>query len=136
MHISDCWRKVPFLMLHLHTPIYNSFYGLWRYIVKRKFFFNFKFFLYCLYNSVKCKFFNNGVNCVIPWWHWSIFEPIEEINESVSDPECLLKIAATSFCLITFCPFQATLYFLVYYYFSLRSTVYMLSKMAWNYSQF
>ena len=60
---------------------------------------------------------------------------LKRFNESVIDPECLLKIAATSFCLITFYPFQATLYFLVYYYFYLRSTVYMLSKMVWNYTQ-
>ena len=42
---------------------------------------------------------------------------LKRFNESVIDPECLLKIAATSFCLITFYPFQATLYVLVYYYF-------------------
>ena len=34
---------------------------------------------------------------------------LKRFNESVIDPECLLKIAATSFCLITFYPFQATL---------------------------
>ena len=55
---------------------------------------------------------------------------LKKFNESVIDLECLLKIAATSFCLITFYPFQATLYFLVYYYFYLRSTVYMLFKMV------
>ena len=60
---------------------------------------------------------------------------LKRFNESVVDPECLLKIAATSFCLITFYPFQATLYFPVHYYFYLRSTVYMLSKMVWNYNQ-
>ena len=60
---------------------------------------------------------------------------LKRFNESVIDPECLLEIAATSFCLITFYPFQATLYFLVYYYFYLRSTVYMLSKIVWNCNQ-
>ena len=52
----------------------------------------------------------------------------KRFNESLFDRECLLKIAVTSFCLITFYPFQATLHFLVHYYFYLRSTVYMLLK--------
>ena len=59
---------------------------------------------------------------------------LKRFNESVIDPEYLLKIAAISVCLITFYPFQAT-YFLVYYYFYLRSTVYMFSKMVRNYNQ-
>ena len=60
---------------------------------------------------------------------------LKKFNDSVIDSECLLKTAAASFCLITFYPSQATLYFLVYYYFYLRSTVYMLSQMVWNYNQ-
>ena len=55
---------------------------------------------------------------------------LKRFNKSVFDPEYLLKIAATFFRLITFYPFQATLYFPVHYYFCLRSTVYMLSKMV------
>ena len=39
------------------------------------------------------------------------------------------------FVLLKIYPLQATFYFLVYYYFYLRSTVYMLSKMVWNYHQ-
>ena len=61
---------------------------------------------------------------------------LKRFNESVIDLECLLKIAATSFCLIKFYPFQATLYFLVYYYFYFRSAVYTLSKMVWNYNKY
>ena len=60
---------------------------------------------------------------------------LKRFNESLIDPKYLLKVEATSFVLITIFPFQATLYFLVYYYFYLRSTVYMLSKMVWNYNQ-
>ena len=60
---------------------------------------------------------------------------LKRFNYSANDPECLLKTEATSFCLITFYPFRVTLYFLGYYYFYLRSTVYMLSKMVWNYNQ-
>ena len=52
-------------------------------MVKQKFAFNFKSFLYCFYTSTKGKFFNNGVNCLIPWWHWSIFGSAKEFNESV-----------------------------------------------------
>ena len=33
----------------------------------------------CFYTMVKDKFFNNGVNCVISWWYWSIFGPAKEI---------------------------------------------------------
>ena len=60
---------------------------------------------------------------------------LKRFNKSVTDTECLFKMAVTSLCLLTFCPFQATFYFLVYYYFNLRSTVYMLSKMVLNYNQ-
>ena len=61
-----------------------------------------------------------------------MLDQLKRFNESVIDPECLLKIVATSFCLAIFYTFQATLYFLVYY---LRSMVYVLSKMVWNYNQ-
>ena len=60
---------------------------------------------------------------------------LKRFKESVIDPKCLLKIAATSFCFDNNLSFQATLYFLVYNYFYLRSTVYMLSKVVWNYNQ-
>ena len=64
-------------------------------------------------------------------------DQLKRFNESVIDPKCLLywKLQRHPFVLITIYPFQATLYFLVYYYFYLRSTVYMLSKMVWNYKQ-
>ena len=39
---------------------------------------------------------------------------LKRFDESIIDPECLLKIAATSFFLITLYPFQATLYFLTF----------------------
>ena len=55
---------------------------------------------------------------------------LKRFNNSVIDPKYLLKIAA-----ITIYPFQATLYFLVYYYFYLKSTAYMVSKMVWSYNQ-
>ena len=64
-------------------------------------------------------------------------DQLKRFNESVIDSKCLLywKLQRHPFVLITIYPFQATLYFLVYYYFYLRSTVYMLSKMVWNYKQ-
>ena len=50
--------------------------------------------------------------------------------KSVIDSKCLLKVEATSFfVLITIYPFQAT-YFLAYFHFYFRNTVYMLSKMV------
>ena len=55
---------------------------------------------------------------------------LKRFNESLIDPKCLLETAVTSFCLITFYPSQAALYFLVYYYFYLRSAVYMLFRMV------
>ena len=55
---------------------------------------------------------------------------LKRFNNSVINPKYLLKIAA-----ITIYPFQATLYFLVYYYFYLKITAYMVSKMVWNYNQ-
>ena len=55
-------------------------------------------------------------------------DQLKRFNESVIDPKCLLywKLQRHPFVLITIYPFQATLYFLVYYYFYLRSAVYML----------
>ena len=104
-------------------------------MVKRKFAVNFEFLLYCFYNSVKGKLFIIELIVSFPDDIEVFSDQPERFNESVIDPKCLLKIAATSFCLITFYPFQATLYFLVYYYFYLRSTVYMLPKIVWNYNQ-
>ena len=60
---------------------------------------------------------------------------LKRFKEPVIDPKCLLKIAATSFCFDNNLSFQAILYFLVYNCFYLRFTVYMLSKMVWNYNQ-
>ena len=64
-------------------------------------------------------------------------DQLKRFNESVIDPKCLLywKLQQHPFVVITIYPFQATLYLLVYYYFYLRSMVYMLSKMVWNYNQ-
>ena len=42
---------------------------------------------------------------------------LKRFKESVIETECLFKMAVTSFCLLAFCPFQATFYFLVYYFF-------------------
>ena len=70
------------------------------------------------------KFSNNGVNFVsLPDDIEVSSSQLKRFDESIIGPECLLKIAATSFFLITFYPFQATLYFLVYYYFYLRSKI-------------
>ena len=61
---------------------------------------------------------------------------LKRFNESVIDSKCLLKVErGVPFVLITIHPFPATLYFLVYSYFYLKSRVYMISKMVWNYSQ-
>ena len=71
--------------------------------------------------SLYLKFFINGVTFVP--FHYDIeasSSQLKRFNDSVIDPESLLKIEAT-FCLITFYPFQTTLNFLVYYYFYLRS---------------
>ena len=81
---------------------------------------------------VKGKLFNNGVNCVIPWWHWSTFGSTKEIWRVRN---VYWKLKQQPFVLTKIHPFQATIYFLIYYYFYLRSTVYMLSKMVWNYHQ-
>ena len=60
---------------------------------------------------------------------------LKRCTEHVIDPKYLLKITATSFCFDNNLSFQGTLYFLVYNYFYLRSTVNMVSKMVWNYNQ-
>ena len=134
--MSGYWEKIPFLILHLHTLIYNSFYGLWRYMVKRKFTFNFEFFLIDFILRWKANFLIIVLIVSFPDDIEVSSGQLKRFNESVIDPECLLKIAVTSFCLITFYLFQATLYFLVYYCFYLRSTVYMLSKLVWDYNQY
>ena len=119
----------------LMSKLLMIFYGLCRYKAKRKSAFDIEFFLYCFYTLVKGNFLIMELIVSFPDDIEVSSSQLKRFNESVIDPECLLKIAATSFCLITFYPFQATLYFLVYYYFYLRSTVYMLSKMVWNYNQ-
>ena len=119
----------------LMSKLLMIFYGLCRYKAKRKSAFDIEFFLYCFYTLVKGNFLIMELIVSFPDDIEVSSSQLKRFNESVIDPKCLLKIAATSFCLITFYPFQATLYFLVYYYFYLRSTVYMLSKMVWNYNQ-
>ena len=115
--------------------IYDCFCGLCRYMVKRKFAFNFDFFLYCFYTSVKGNFFNSGV---IVSFSDDIEIPsgqLKRFSEPVIDPNFYWKLKWHPFVLITIYPFQATLYFLVYYYFYLKSTVYILSKIIWSYNQ-
>ena len=73
--------------------------------------------------SVKGKFFIMELIVSFPDNIEVSSSQLKRFNESIIDPKCLLKIAATSFCLITFYPIQATFYFFVYYYFYLRSTV-------------
>ena len=103
MHISDYRGKIPFLRLQLHIFIYNSFYGLCRYIVKRKSAFDFECSLYCLYTSVKGNFFNNDVEVSSG--------QLKRFNQSVIDPKCLLKIAATSFCFYNNLSFSSNIIF-------------------------
>ena len=62
-------------------------------------------------------------------------DQLKRFKESIIDPKCLFRIAATSFCFNNNLSFQGTLYFLVYNYIYLRSTVCMLSKMVWDYNQ-
>ena len=68
-------------------------------MVKWKFAFNFKVLLYCFYSlSVKGKFFMTEL---IVWFPGDIevfSDQLKRFSESVIDPKCLLKIAATSFC--------------------------------------
>ena len=52
--------------------------------------FKFEFTLYCLYTSVKGKFFNNDIE--VSWGQ------LKRFNQALIDPKCLLKIAAISFC--------------------------------------
>ena len=103
MHISDYRGKIPFLRLQLHIFIYNSFYGLCRYIVKRKSAFDFECSLYCLYTSVKGNFFNNDVEVSSG--------QLKRFNQSVIDPKCLLKIPATSFCFYNNLSFSSNIIF-------------------------
>ena len=90
MHISDYRGKIPFLMIHLHIFIYDFFYGLCRYMVKRKFAFTFEFTFYYLFTSVNIDMVNNDIE--VPSGQ------LKRFNQSLIDPKCLLKIAATSFC--------------------------------------
>ena len=91
------------------------------------------FFVYCLYTLVKGKFFNNELILSFPDYTEVPSGQLKRFDVPVVDPKCLLKIEATSFCFDQNLSFsKATLYFLVYYYFCFRSTVYMLSKMVLN----
>ena len=73
------------------------------------------FFLYCLYASVKGKFFTSGVNLSFADDTEVSSGQLKRFKESLN--------------------FQATLYFLLYNYFYLISTVCTLSKMVWNSNQ-
>ena len=48
-------------------------------------------FCYCFYTLVKGIFFNEGVNCTIPWWHWSIFRSTTEIWRVCSWSETFIE---------------------------------------------
>ena len=48
-------------------------------------------FYYCFFILLKSKFFDNGVNCVIPWWYWSIFGPAKEIWRVCSWSEMFIE---------------------------------------------
>ena len=81
-------------------------------------------FFFCCYTQVKSKFFNNGVVSFVDDIEKSSSQ-LKRFNESVIDPKCLLKIEAISFCFNNILSFSSI--FLVQCYFSLRSTVYMLT---------
>ena len=102
--------KYPVFNIWLTQLIYDSFYGFYRYMVKWKFAFNFEVLLYCFYSlSVKGKFFTTEL---IVWFPGDIevfADQLKRFNESVIDPKCLLKIAATSFCFDNNFSFQARL---------------------------
>ena len=102
LHFSEYWGKIPFLMLHLHTLIYNSFYGFWRYMVKRKFTFNFEFFFIAFILRWKANFLIMELIVPFPDEIEVSSSQLKRFKKSVIDPRCLLNIAATSFCLITF----------------------------------
>ena len=135
MHISNYWGKIPFLMLHLHILIYNFFMVIVDTCLNENSLLIFNVFFITSILRWKSNFLIMELISSFPDDIEVSSSQLKRFNESVVNPACLLKIAVTSFCLITFYPFQATLYFLMYYYFHLRSTVYMLSKMAWKYSQ-
>ena len=56
-------------------------------------------------------------------------------DECVTDPKCLLKVETTSFYFDNNLSFSINIIFFVYCYFYFISTVYMLSKMVWNYNK-
>ena len=131
MHISDYWRKIPLLMLHLHILIYNFLMVSVDTWLNENSLLLLNFFLiasilqwkaiFLIMKSIVSFLDDVGVS----------LSQIKRFNGPVIDLECLLKIAVTTW----FYPFQVTLYILVYYYFYLRCTVYMLSKIIWNYNQ-
>ena len=95
----------------------------------------FNFFFYCFYILVKGKFSNNGVNCFIPWWYFSIFGPTKEIWQICSWSETFIKdLSDILLFWWIFILFKQNCIFFEYFCFYLRSTVYMLSTMIWNYS--
>ena len=109
-HISDYWRKIPLLMLHLHILIYNSFYGLCRCMVKRKFTFTFDFFFIAFILRWEAHVL---IMKLIIWFPDDIgvsSSQLKRFNGSVIDPECLLKTAVTSFYFILFKQYYMFLY--------------------------
>ena len=52
---------------------------------------------------------------------------LKRFNESVIDPQCLLKVEETSFCFGNNLSFSSNIIF--------SCTVYIASKMIWNYNQ-
>ena len=48
-------------------------------------------FYYCFFALLKGKIFNNGVNCIIPWWYWCIFGPTNEIWRVYTWSEMFIK---------------------------------------------
>ena len=92
---SFLWKGLIFLYINLtfahftrlgKDPVFNASFTLthlqfflWSLRTHNKNSFSFLNFFYCFYTLVKGMFFNNGVNCVTPWWHWSISEPFKEI---------------------------------------------------------
>ena len=93
------------------------------------------FFLCCFYTWVKCKFLIMELIVSFPENIEVSLSQLKRFNGSVIDLKGLLKVEWHPFVLITIYHFQATFYFLVYCYFCLRTMVYMLSKMVWNYNQ-
>ena len=83
-------------------------------MVKRKFAVNFEFLLYCFYNSVKGKLFIIELIVSFPDDIEVFSDQPERFNESVIDPKCLLKIAATSFCFDNNLLFSSNVIFFLY----------------------